>query len=106
MMADLFSQALEAKGERYLMLESQLAARAEANAADAGEIAARKTERDPLVRLLAAVVLEWGTSLHREFEAVFDYLAEIPAWAAQTPKGAPSPSGVESYLSLCTSSGG
>jgi len=99
-MRELTLQAEAAAGPRYLELE--LRARQQA-ASDPIELAALRehlADDDPVVALMAHVVLDWLGDRRGDYEAALVHLKRAPERAAQTPKGTPSPLGVASYLTL------
>ncbi len=91
--------ALAASGQRYLNLELDLRheERGEPARSQAFRDAAT-SHTDPIGRLLAQVVLDWGGSRTEDYKAALAFLDYIPLRFKRTALGFPRPSGVEWYL--------
>jgi hypothetical protein len=96
-MEKLFETALQAQGPEYLRSEAALLG---------GGEAARKAlqlhlnDLDPLVRLLAGLLIDWQQARPGAHQAALDYLDRIGPALARTAAGSPSPVGVANDLTL------
>lgn len=97
MMDALFESAVASFGQTYLDVDRRLR--------ESGVLAEPTLRRnlinpDPMVRLLARTTLDWLEGSAQDYQAVLDYLEDVPKRVARTPAGTPSPLGVASHLSF------
>lgn len=55
-------------------------------------------DSDPIVRLLARVLLPWARGRKAEYDLALAHLDNLPTYLASTPAGQPRPSMVRTYL--------
>jgi len=82
-------------GEGYLEAEREL--RDGGSEAEA-TVRANRLNPDPIVGLLARVLLNWAGQKGPDYDAALEYLDTLPAKIARTPAPKPSPSGAAGYL--------
>jgi hypothetical protein len=95
-----FDRTLEAAGPDYLRGELDLRQAAPLDPALNQRLRQVSAHGEPIARLLAQVVLDWGGPKRADFNAALDYLDRLPGKLARTAMGKPSPTGTESYLTL------
>jgi hypothetical protein len=95
-----FDRTLEAAGPDYLRGELDLRQAAPLDPALNQRMREVSAHGEPIARLLAQVVLDWGGAKRADFDAALAYLDRLPGKLARTAMGKPSPTGTESYLTL------
>jgi hypothetical protein len=95
-----FDRTLDASGPDYLRGELDLRQAAPLDPALSQRLRQVSARGEPIARLLAQVVLDWGGPKRADFDAALEYLDRLPAKLARTAMGKPSPTGTESYLTL------
>jgi hypothetical protein len=95
-----FDLAVEKTGPEYLGLEADLRRSARSGSQELESIRKHLTSPDPLVRLLATVLLDWAGAKESDFKSALEYLERLPVETRKTIVRVPSPTGTESYLTL------
>ena len=94
-MNEVFSTAIESKGETYLGAEEQLR---QGGASAISVLSQNRSHKDPIAQLIAETLMAWIQGNAPEYQAALDYLDYIPKRVASTPIKVPRPIGVANDL--------
>jgi len=99
-MEELIMLAEAAIGPRYFELESLARRQASGDDHQTAVLERHRSDDNPVVALFAQVILDWLGNRAADYEQALAHLQRAPERAARTPRGTPSPRGVQAYLTM------
>jgi hypothetical protein len=95
MMDTMIQIAAESRGKTYLDVEHELMRN---NPTTIYVLQQNRNHPDPVIRLMVSCLLSWISGKVPEYQAVLDYLDEVPKRVARTPARVPAPESVAFVL--------